>query len=787
MVGLAQAGDWETYLLWLHGGAFGVVDPLFGRDVGFFVFQLPAYRALLGAGTFVLVLAAMLVGAIFWLHGAIDLNRPERPMSPGALRVFALLLGAFLLLKAAGHWLGRYELLLEPYGAVFGAGYTVTHVSLPLQWLLIATAVVGAGLAFAAVRRPDWRLPVAAIVLVFAAGFVDAFLPDVFQRFRVRPDELRLERPYLEKNIAMTRRAYGLEHIESRPFSAEQKLDASAIGRNRATFANVRLWDPGPLLDAYRQLQLIRLYYEFHDVDVDRYPLAGGIRQVMLAAREINPGLLPQNARTWVNQRLQFTHGFGAVMSPVTELEGEGLPTFFLRDIPPRSDVGIKLDQPRIYFGEQTRDYVIVNAAAEEFDYPRGDQNVANSYDGRGGIVLGSRLRRAIFAWSFGDLNLLISGNLRPESRLLFRRAIADRIGTIAPFLRLDRDPYLVVSGGRLVWMQDAYTTASTYPYAEPVPGLHLNYIRNAVKVAVDAYDGTVRFYVTDADDPVLAAYARIFPGLFHPLAEMPAELRAHLRYPEDLFLIQSEMYRTYHMTSPEVFYNKEDLWSRPIEGGGEQRSAADPYYVIMKLPGEAREELVLMQPMTPANRSNMVAWLAVRNDAPHYGELVEFQFPKERLVYGPQQIEARIDQDTTISQQLSLWNQMGSKVIRGNLLVIPVENAVVYVEPLYLRSTQGQIPELKRVIVAYDDRLAMAQNLDAALAAVFAPGAAAPVEVSLPEAPARPPAAEPATATSAHDHYRAALEALRGGDWATFGREMDALGRALDAAGTAP
>jgi uncharacterized membrane protein (UPF0182 family) len=486
---------------------------------------------------------------------------------------------------------------------------------------------------------------------------------------------------------------------------------------------------------------------------------------------------LPPTARTWVNQRLQFTHGFGVVMSPVTELEGEGLPRFFVKDIPPQSPVGLELSEPRIYFGEKTDDYVIVNAAAEEFDYPKGDQNVSNSYAGKGGVELGSSLRRALFAWSFRDVNLLISGNLRAESRILFRRSIAERISTIAPFLLLDRDPYVVVSGGRLYWIQDAYTTAKTFPYSEPVRGLGLNYIRNSVKVVVDAYDGTVTFYAIDEKEPVLAAYARIFPGLFRRFAEMPDDLRRHVRYPEDLFLVQAEIYRTYHMTNPDVFYNKEDLWSVPTENAGGARSAVEPYYVIMKLPGGTREEFILMQPMTPSNRSNMVAWLAARCDAPEYGELVDYEFPKERLIYGPQQIEARIDQDTTISQQLSLWNQMGSKVIRGNLLVIPVEDSLVYVEPLYLRSEQGQIPELKRVIVAYGDRLAMAPTLEAALAAVFKPGAAPPTVIERP-ATAAPP--EAAAAKTARAHYRAALDALRAGDWSGFGREMEALDKAL-------
>jgi uncharacterized protein len=778
LVAVGELASWQTYLLWLHGGPFGVDDPYFHQDIGFFVFALPAYQSLVGGVIAAVVLAGILAVVILWLHGTLDFRRPGYLMPPAARSLLSLLLALFLLAKGAGYWLDRYALLLESYGAVFGAGYTTVHVKLPFQWMLVAAAVVGAGLAAANMRAQGWRLPVAAVVVVFGVAIASSLVPDVFQRLRVRPDELRLERQYLASNIAMTRRAYGLDAIQPRPFPSAQTLDEAAVARNQATFGNIRLWNPGPLLDTYRQLQLIRLYYEFHDIDVDRYELGGDRRQVMLAAREITPSLLPPNARTWVNQRLQFTHGFGVVMSPVTEVEGEGLPRFFVKDIPPRSPVGLTLSEPRIYFGEKTDDYVVVNAAAEEFDYPKGEQNVSNNYAGKGGVELGSWLRRAVFAWSFRDVNLLISGNLRAESRILFRRSIAARVSTIAPFLLLDRDPYVVVSDGRLFWIQDAYTTAETFPYSEPMRGAGFNYIRNSVKVVIDAYDGSVTFYAMDEKEPVLAAYARTFPGLFRPFAEMPADLRRHVRYPEDLFLIQAEMYRTYHMTNPDVFYNKEDLWSFPTENTGGARSVVEPYYVTMRLPGGTREEFILMQPMTPSNRSNMVAWMAARCDPPQYGELVEYGFPKERLIYGPLQIEARIDQDTTISQQLSLWNQMGSKVIRGNLLVIPVEDSLVYVEPLYLRSEQGQIPEMKRVIVAYNDRLAMEPTLAAALAAVFKPGTAAPPSI---EGPATPVPAGTATAQTAGAHYRAALDALRRGDWAGFGREMDALGKALE------
>jgi uncharacterized protein len=782
LVGLTQAANWQTYLLWLRGGQYGKADPLFATDIGFYLFSLPAYHSLASAVVAIPMLAGLLAAALFWFQGGVDFRRSALALPERATRLLSLLLCVLFLAKAFGYWLGRYDLVLAPGGAVYGAGYTATHVRLPLQWLLVLSALAAAGLALANVLALGWRLLVAGVVGLFAVSVFASVFPDVYQRLRVRPDELRLERPFIEWNVALTRLAYGLDAVTTRPFPAAGRLDVSAIERNRPTFSNVRLWDPGPLLDAYKQLQVIRLYYDFHDVDIDRYELRGGRRQVMLAAREIVPSLLPANARTWVNQRLQFTHGFGVVMSPVTEFEGEGLPRFFIQDIPPRSDVGLQVSEPRIYFGERTDDYVIVKGAAEEFDYPKGDENVTTTYAGSGGMEIGSWPRRALFAWALRDLNLLISANVRRDSRILLRRSVGERISRLAPFLLLDRDPYIVLSEGRLFWIQDAYTTADSFPYSEPIGRLGFNYVRNSVKIVIDAYNGTVDFYATDPAEPVLAAYARAFPGFFRPYADMPEDLKRHVRYPEDLFLIQAEMYRTYHMTNPEVFYNKEDLWSFPSETVGETRSAVQPYYVIMRLPGEEREEFILMEPMTPSNRNNMVAWLAARCDAPHYGQLVESQFPKERLIYGPQQIEARIDQDTLISQQLSLWNQMGSKVIRGNLLVIPVEDSVVYIEPLYLRSEQGQIPELKRVIVSYGDRVAMEPTLEAALTALLG---------GAPAAPARAPAARieekapTLTVEQAREHYRAALDGLRAGDWAAFAREMEALGKALERSST--
>src|SRR5262245_23825912 len=503
----------------------------------------------------------------------------------------------------------------------------------------------------------------------------------------------------------------------------------------------------------------------------------------MLAARELNQARLPADAQTWINQHFKFTHGFGLVMSPVNRFDEEGLPVFYLKDIPPVSSVGLTVDRPQLYFGEETSPYIVVRGGTTEFDYGRGADNVYTTYQGRDGVSLGSLWRRALFAWYFGDLKLLISENVTPGSRLLFRRRVQERIGRVAPFLRLDRDPYLVVTEGRLVWLQDAYTVSETLPYAQATPE-GLNYIRNSVKIVLDAYDGAPAFYVTDPADPLVQTYARIFPSLFHALDTMPASLRQHLRYPEDLFRLQAGVYGTYHMTDPEVFYNREDQWNFPQVTVNGQTAPMQPYYTIMRLPGEARAEFILMLPMVPNNRDNMIAWLAARCDGPAYGTVIEFAFPKEKLLFGPAQIEARIDQDTTISQQLSLWNQTGSRVIRGNLLVIPIDDALLYVEPLYLRAESRQLPELKRLIASTGDRVVMAQNADSLFAALFVQEPKQPAVVASttpPTSGARAAELPPSGASAeALKHYQQALQALSKGDWRTFGVEMDAMQKAL-------
>jgi uncharacterized membrane protein (UPF0182 family) len=788
-IGVAQAANWASFLNWLYGVPFGRTDPLFAKDLGFYVFVLPVYGIMRDWGILLVFLAILMAGGMYWTRGAIDVESGTPRASPAAVRHLSALLAIFFIVKAADYFLQRYDLLLSNNGVVFGAAYTDVYVRLPFLAALMALSVVAVVLCAVNLFELGFRLPVAAVVLVLAGSLLQGVVAGLFQSYRVKPDELRLETPYITSNIALTRFGFGLDHISSKAFPAQGKLTPEVLAANQTTIQNIRWWDPRPLLDTYRQLQEIRLYYDFRDVDIDRYTFDGTYQQVMLAARELNQDRLPPDARTWINEHFKFTHGIGIAMSPVNQFDEEGLPIFYVKDIPPASSVGLPIRQPGLYFGEEERNYVVVGGGTNEFDYPKGQDNVYTTYAGRDGVSLGSFWRRALFAWYFGDVKLLISGNVTVNSRILFRRLTQQRINHIAPFLRLDRDPYMVVSDGRLVWMQDAYTTSDALPYSQRARQAGINYIRNSVKIALDAYDGTVTFYVADPNDPIVRTYQRIFPSLFRPLDAMPAALRQHIRYPEDLFILQASMYGIYHMTDPEVFYNKEDQWSFPQESYGGETITMQPYYTIMRLPDEAREEFILMLPMVPSNRDNMIAWLAARCDSPHYGSVIEYAFPKEKLIFGPAQVEARIDQDTTISQQLSLWNQTGSRVIRGNLLVIPIDDALLYFEPLYLRAEKRELPELKRLIASAGDRVLMSQTVEPLMAALFhgAPEQPPVVTAAAPVAPSgAPPAAQSGAAGPAAEalrHYRQALDALRNGDWQTFGTEMNALHKALEGA----
>jgi uncharacterized membrane protein (UPF0182 family) len=781
-IGFAQSANWDIFLKWLYAAPFGKADPVFGLDLGFYLFSLPVYELLWNWAVFIVFLSAAISACVYFVRGDISIHPSGFPtLTPLVIRHLSGLLAIFFLLKAGGYVLQRYGLLTGNNGIVFGAAYTDVHLRLPLLAALAGASLLAAVLCASNLRLAGFRLPISAAAIVFAVSIVEMIATSLFQSYWVKPDELKLESRYIANNIELTRYGFALDRITSAPFPAKGTLTSEVIASNQATIQNIRWWDPRPLKDTYRQLQEIRLYYDFHDIDVDRYVIDGSYREVSLSARELNQSKLPADAQTWINQRFKFTHGNGIAMNPVNRFDEEGLPVFYVKDIPPAAPPELRIDRPEIYFGEETRNYVVVGGDTKEFDYAKGQENVYNIYQGRDGVSLRGLWTRALFAWYFGDFKLLISDNITASSKMLFRRLIQDRIQRIAPFLRLDHDPYLVVSDGRLVWMQDAYTVSDALPYSQRSRPDGINYIRNSVKVALDAYDGNPVFYLADPEDPIARTYQGIFPTLFQPMDSMPASLRSHVRYPEDLFVIQAAAYGTYHMKDPEVFYNKEDLWSFPKESHKGQTTIMEPYYTIMRLPGESRAEFILMLPMVPNNRDNMIAWLAARCDGANYGKVIEFAFSKEKLIYGPAQIEARIDQDTTISQQLSLWNQTGSRVIRGNLLVIPIEDALLYVEPLYLSAESRQLPELKRLIASTGDRVVMAQDVETLLAALFTQGRKPPV-VATSASPPTPGARKDELGSNAEalNYYRRALDALTKGDWRTFGAEMDAMQKAL-------
>jgi uncharacterized protein len=783
LVAIGETGNWDLLLRFLYQVPYRQNDPLFDNNIGFYLFSLPVYIALKNWMLWILVFSAMMAGAVYFLHGQINLDQWPWQISAAAIGHGSAFLGLYFAVKAGSYALDRYLLLYDDNGVVVGAGYADVHVMLPALWILVGLAAAGAVAAWANIWRRRYGLLIMAAALVFGGSVIfTGLVPGLFERFYVKPSELQLETPYIKRNIELTREAYNLQQVTLKPFPATEELTFQSLQENRATLDNIRLWDWRPLMDTYAQLQEIRTYYKFFDVDVDRYHLDNSYQQVTLGARELAPSLLSANAQTWVNLHLLFTHGNGVVMSPVTQKSAEGLPIFYLKDIPPVASGGPRITEPRIYFGEGIDDYVIVRTTTPEFDYPKGKDNAYTTYDGKDGIAIGSGRWRALFAWYFDDLNILLSRYITAGSRILLHRDIRDRTRTIAPFLKLDRDPYVVISNGRLYWLQDAYTVSNWFPYAQPQPDGEINYIRNSVKIVVDAYNGTTTFYMTDPIDPIIATYRRIFPTLFKPFDDMPADLKQHIRYPEDLFYIQALEYRAYHMDAPEVFYNREDLWQFPREPTAldsvPQREPARmaPYYIMMRLPGDPRTEFFLMLPMVPSQRENMIAWLAARCDPLDYGKLIVYEFPKEKLVYGPFQIEARINQNTKISQQISLWNQMGSRVIRGNLLVVPIENSILYVSPLYLRAETGQLPELKRVIAAYGDRVVMEDTLPAALAALFEETAPAVARLGAPAVSPAPAGPADERAREALGHYDRAIDRLKAGDWAGFGAELDAL-----------
>jgi uncharacterized protein len=764
ITGASATTDWNTFALYLYApqSTTGTIDPIFGKSVEFYLFTLPVWQFIVGWLLTVAVFTCLIAVLFIFITGS------ARGLAGGGSRYvslpwrgFAISASFLLLVLAFNTYLARFERLFDDHTIFSGVSYTDAHVTLTGLLVVCVALVIGAVIAainLVTVPRARWLL--AAIVPAIGSYFVVQVLGWYVTNFVVKPNELVREQPYISYNIDLTRQAYGLNRLSRREFPAETTVEAAEPADNQATLQNIRLWDWRALQDTLRQIQEIRTYYDFPDIDIDRYEINGSMRQVMLAARELNVEKLPESSRNWINEKLIYTHGYGITMNPVNGFTSEGLPTLILSNMPVQSTVpSISISRPEIYFGELTDTDVYVKTRQQEFNYPQGQTNSLSSYEGNGGFPVGDLARRILIAADRADLTKLpFSDDVNSQSRLLMRRNIRERVATLAPFLTYDSDPYIVVrENGRLSWIIDAFTTSDSYPYSRhySLGDNSVNYMRNSVKVVIDAYDGTTTFYVFDPQDPIIAAYRRVFPPLFKDAATMPPDLRKHIRYPELLLKMQATAYGLYHMTDPQVFYNREDLWAVASEVGldevGQQKTMVmEPNFVLMKLPGETSTEFVEILPFTPANRNNLIGWIAGRSDGSAYGTSIVYDFPKTRLVDGPLQIEARIDQNAQLSGQLTLWNQQGSHVRRGTLLVIPCGRALLYAEPIYLQAERSPMPELRLVVLALQDRLAYGPNFDSAMRALFG-GEPSSLSVTAgpPEPERNPNVAAGATATT--------------------------------------
>ncbi len=771
--GIWGSGLWYQALVFLNAVETGVKDPILGKDVGFYLFKLHFYEAISLYAGFIIFLALLLVVLGYGVKGGLSVAKHRIIMTREVRRHVGILGGLFLLKIAFGFYLDRFELLYSPHGIIVGAGYADVHARIFALGLLTVITVIAGVLFTVAFLKGSLKkslYPVGLVVLVYIIGVI--VYPGLLKNLKVTPNEIGTEKPFIEHHIAFTKFGYNLANVEVRPFNVSYNLTSRDVEKNSATIKNVRLWDESPLLKTYSQLQQIRTYYKFNGIDNDRYTINGEYGQVMLSTRELSYDDLP--SKSWINEKLVFTHGNGITMGPVSRVTKDGLPEFIIKDIPPVSNADIKVTVPEIYFGELTDDYVIANTKIPEFSYPTSEGNTYASYKGKGGVPLDSLFKRIIFASSFKAPKIFLSSDIKKESRILYNRNIMSRVARIAPFLAFDQDPYIVVSDeGKLYWMLDAYTMSKNMPYSKRLTN-GVNYMRNSVKITIDAYDGNVNFYLSDPDDAIIKVFGAIFPGLLKPMAQMPPDLKKHIRYPREFFAIQTAIYATYHMTDPKIFYNKEDLWEIPSYS----KTPMEPYYLIMKLPEEKREEYVLLLPYTPAKRDNLAAWFAARCDEPNYGHLVVYTFPRDRLVFGPRQIDARIDQDSYISQQLTLWGQRGSQVIRGSLLIIPIETSLMYIQPLYLAAEdKGGLPELRRVIVAYENTVVMEDNLELGLQRIF--GSKKQIPATLPPSASKQ--------TSVDDLIKEALKIFermkdlqRQGDWAGYGESLRKLENVL-------
>jgi uncharacterized protein len=809
--GLSTSGTWERILLYMNSKPFGVNAPApFGRDASFYVFGIPFQRSILSVLFGIIVVSLLLTVVAHLLHGSIQPEQNRIRVASVVKVHVSVLFGILALLKAWAYRLDVYELVFSDRGVINGASYTDVNAQRPALQLLFFIAIITAVIFFVNVFRfQSWLLPGAALGLwVFSSIALGAVYPAIVQRFQVAPNEPEREAPYIDRNIDATRLAFQLEGIEGSDFDPSEELSAADVEANRGTIDNVRVWDPDVLHPTYQRRQAVRNYYEFDDVDIDRYMLDGRLRQVMLAPREVDPTKLEAGAQNWANTQLTYTHGYGMVANTANSVTSEGLPNFLVRDLPPRGEEVLNPDEePRTYFGEiaAAGSYSVVNTERNEIDYPRGEEFVTSHYEGDGGIPMTNILRRAAFALRFADTDLLISGFITPESRVMMRRNVVERVRAAAPFLKFDNDPYVVVADGRMHWIIDGYTTTDRYPYsqrvnlAEVVDGASgaVNYMRNSVKVVVDAYNGTTKFYLWDASDPLASTYQAAFPDLFEPASELPAALRSHLRYPEDLFTVQARQYELYHMNDPQQFYAREDAWDVPVDpvrSTGQITQDMDPYYVVMKLPGEEREEFVLMLPFTPRGRPTLNGWIAARMDGDHYGEIVELSFPRTAEIDAPRNIYARINQNSEIAEQFTLWDRAGSRVTRGSIFVIPIEQSLLYVQPIYLQSedVESALPELRKVIVVLGDQIGFEATLNESLQAAIAgrgPVADETDDEGAPQEPTEEPSGPAPSGnvsellSEAVDHFERADAALRDGDLATYQRENQAGREAVERA----
>jgi uncharacterized membrane protein (UPF0182 family) len=782
LFGLGAMGGWLDVLRFIHQTPFGATDPVFGRDVSYYVFTVPLVASATGFLWVLTILALLVTALLYLLRRDIVVFRQQVTVGPSArLHLAALIALLFLLTALRVYFVRLPGLLYSTTGPLVGASFADLHAKLIGLRLAGLAAVVGAGLVLWGIRGSRLaRNTVLALGIYLAVSLLSVLVyPAIVQKLVVAPNELAKEAPQLARHITATRRAWGLDSVVVRDLTGEARLTERDIRANRATIDNVRLWDRDPLLQTFGQLQEIRTYYDFVSVDDDRYWIDGQYRQVLLSPRELNPASLP--TRTFINERLTFTHGMGLTLGPVKQVTAEGVPVLFIKDLPPASNVSLRVTRPEIYFGELTDSWVFARTGQREFDYPSGDENIFGTYEGAGGVTVGSWWRRLVFAAYFRSLKVLLSSDITNDSRAMYLRNIRVRARTALPFLLFDGDPYLVIdAGGRLRWILDAYTATSRYPYAQPIAG-GINYLRNSVKVVIDAFDGSVAAYLADPADPLARTLAQVFPGIFQPLDSMPADLRPHLRYPQDLFQAQSDMYATYHMAEPEAFYQQEDQWQKPVLSQGAETQDRFLRHIVMRLPGEREAEFIFMVPFTPRGKDNLASWMVARNDGEHYGQLVVYRLPKQSLVFGPTQIVNRINQDAEIARQISLWDQRGSEVIRGNLLVIPIEESLIYVQPLYLRAEGGRIPELKRVVVAHQNRVVMEETLEGGLARLFG-GVVEPAATTAAPAAATQAGEGRAAdlARRASELYQRAVEAQRAGEWARYGEEWSRLGEVL-------